>query len=152
MEQDNTSSDLFSEMSIDAMGKQYIRSLASWAMVTVVVAVIGYVLNILELFKEKPVAYNSAEGFGRLPAAFGQSSLFSVFFGIAIGILVNFFLFRFATLAKAGVDGHDQQKLTSSFTNLKAYFMACSIILIIIFVFFLLIFSVLGARWGSVAG
>lgn len=149
MEQDNRSSNLFNEMSIDAMGKQYIRSLASWAMVIVVVAVISYVLNILELFKSKPVSYSSAEGFGGFSQTIGQSNGFSVFFGIAIGVLINFFLYRFATLAKAGIEGHDQQKLNSSFNNLKAYFMACSIILIIIFVFCLLVFAVLGARLGT---
>lgn len=150
MEQDNRSSNLFNEMSIDAMGKQYIRSLASWAMVIVVVAVIGYIINILELFKAKPVSYSRMEGFGGFAQGLSGSNAFSVFFGIVIGGLINFFLFRFASLAKAGIDGHDQQKLTSSFNNLKAYFMACSIMLIIIFVFCLLAFSVIFTQAGSI--
>ncbi|MBO9660761.1 MAG: hypothetical protein J7527_18205 [Chitinophagaceae bacterium] len=150
MEQENRSSDLFNEMSIDGMAKQYIRSIASWAMVIVVVAVIGYVLEILDFLRAKP-EYSSSdvEGFGGFTRAMGSSSAFSVFFGIAIGLLINYFLFRFASQAKAALDAHDQFKLNSSFNNLKAYFMACSIILIIVFVFVLLIFMVVGARFGS---
>ncbi|MCG2615694.1 hypothetical protein LZZ85_15445 [Terrimonas sp. NA20] len=149
MEQDNRSSDLFNEMSIDGMGKQYIRSIASWAMVMVVVAVIGYVIEILDFLRDKPSDGRRVEGFGGLTEAMGNSSAFSVFFGIAIGLLINFFLFRFASQAKAGLDGHDQWKLNSSFSNLKAYFMACSIILIIVLVFMLLVFVVVGARFGT---
>jgi hypothetical protein len=149
MEQDNRSSDLFNEMSIDGMGKQYLRSIASWAMVIVVVAVIGYIMEILDFFRAKPEYSSRIEGFGGLTRAMGNSTAFSVFFGIAIGLLINYFLFRFASQAKAGLDGHDQWKLNSSFSNLKAYFMACSIILIIVLVFFLLIFVVVGARFGT---
>jgi flagellar biosynthesis protein FlhB len=149
MEQENRSSDLFNEMSLDGMAKQYIRSIASWAMVIVVVAVIGYVLDIFDYLRVKPEYSRASEGLGGFTRAMGNSTAFSVFFGIAIGLLVNYFLFRFASQAKAALDEHDQLKLNASFSNLKAYFMACSIILIILFVFVLLIFMVIGARFGS---
>ena len=146
-EQQNQSSDLFNEMGIDPMAKQYIRSMASWAMVIVVVAVIGYVLSIIDLFRTKTVPFSRSEGFDMgFTQRIGGSDMFGTFFSIAIGLLVNFFLFRFATQAKAGVDGLDQSALNKSFSNLKAYFMACSIILIIVFVLVLLAVLVTGAR------
>lgn len=148
MEQENQSSDLFSELGFDPMAKQYIRSMASWAMVIVVVSVIGYILTIIDLFREKaPATFNRAEGFdvGFTEKAGGSEVLTSLF-SIAIGLLINFFLYRFARQAKAGVDGMSQSELNGSFSNLKAYFMACSIILIIAFVLILLATMVVGTR------
>jgi hypothetical protein len=147
METENKSTDIFgNEMPVDAMAKQYIRSMASWAMVIVVTAVIGYVLNVIDLFRAKPVG-SRTEGFGMdFTPKFGASEVFSTVFFILIGLLINFFLYRFATLARAGVEGLDQVKLNRSFSNLKAFFMACTIVLIIIFVYVLLAAVVLGAR------
>ncbi len=148
MEQENQSSDLFGGLGFDPMAKQYIRSMASWAMVIVVVSVIGYVLSIIDLFREKtPAAFNRAEGFDMgFTERTGGSEIFTSLFSIAIGLLVNFFLYRFARQAKAGVDGMSQSELNGSFSNLKAYFMACSIILIIVFVLVLLATVVMGTR------
>ncbi|RYG50656.1 MAG: hypothetical protein EOO01_10215 [Chitinophagaceae bacterium] len=146
-EQQNQSSDLFNDMGIDPMAKQYIRSMASWAMIIVVVAVIGYVLSILDLFRAKKVSFSRSEGFDMgFAQRLGGSDMFGTFFSIAIGLLVNYFLFRFATQAKSAVDGLDQSGLNKAFGNLKGYFMACSIILIIIFVLLLLAVLVAGAR------
>ena len=147
MQYENNSPDLFNnEMEFDPMAKQYIRSMAGWAMIIVVVAVIGYVLNILELFGRHS-RYAGAEGFDMgFSRNTGSSDTFSTVFFVIIGLLINFFLFRFATQARAAVDGLDQSKLNSSFNNLKAYFMACSIVLIIVFVYVLLIAVVFGAR------
>jgi len=61
-------------------------------------------------------------------------------------LLINFFLYRFARQARTGIDGLSQPALNSSFSNLKAYFMATSIILLIVFVLFLLFAIVVGTR------
>jgi uncharacterized membrane protein len=146
-EQEKQSSDLFSEMELDPMAKQYIRSMASWAMIIVVVSVIGYVLTIIDLFRAKPIVNSRSEGFDMgIAERMGGSDIFASLFSIAIGLLINFFLFRFATQARAGVEGSDQSQLNKSFGNLKAYFMACSIILIIVFVLVVLFAVVFGAQ------
>ena len=49
MEQQN--SELFSdEIKIDETGKNHILGLASWAMLIVIVSVLGYVLDLLDAF------------------------------------------------------------------------------------------------------
>jgi uncharacterized membrane protein len=145
-EQEKQSSDLFSEMTLDPMTRQYIRSMASWAMVIVVVSVTGYVVSIIDLFRSKPITSTRSEGFDMgIAERMGGSDIFASLFSIAIGLLINFFLFRFATQARAGVDHSDQVQLNKSFSNLKAYFMACSIILIIVFVLVVLFAVVFGS-------
>lgn len=148
MEQENQSSDLFGDLRIDPMAKQYLRSMASWSMVIVTVAVIGYVLSIIDLFREKrPASFSRAEGFDMgVAERSGGSEIFTTLFSVAIGLLINYFLYRFARQVKTGVEGLSQSELNSSFSNLKAYFMACSIILIIVFVMALLVAMVLGTR------
>lgn len=145
MERENKSSDIFStEMPLDTMARQHIRSIASWGMVIVVTTVIGYVLSIVELFREQPApALKRSEGFDLdLADKLGASSMFSSLLVIAIGLLVNYFLFRFATQTRAGLDGFDQEKLNAGFRNLKSYFMAFTIVLIIVFVCVLLLGTV----------
>jgi len=148
IEQEKQSSDLFGDLTIDPMAKQYLRSMSGWAMVIVVVSVIGYALSIIDLFRGKrPASFNRAEGFNMsFTESASGSEVFSSLLSIAIGLLINYFLYRFARQAKAGVEGLSQSELNSSFGNLKAYFMACSIILIIAFVLLLLAAMVLGTR------
>ena len=136
MEQQNQS-DLFTELSFDHTARQHLRSLASWAMVLVVLAVIGYLISLVGIFNPPKQIDPTFEGFdtGYFNRKNGK---FWTILGIAVGLLINFFLFRFATMAKAGVDGYDQVKMSGSFNNLKAFFMAMAIVLIVIFVIFLL--------------
>ena len=146
-ELDNQQSDLFGGLGFDPMAKQYIRSMAGWAMVIVTVSVIGYLLNIAELFRDPKPDPNRPEGFDTgIMEKMGASDVFMTIFLIAIGLLINFFLYRFARQARTGIDGLSQPALNSSFSNLKAYFMATSIILLIVFVLFLLFAIVVGTR------
>jgi uncharacterized membrane protein len=149
----NQQSDLFNEMGVDPMARQYIRSMASWAMIIVVTAVLGYIVSVIDLFRAKPAQINSAEGFGfEMTQSSDSADYFGTFFSIAIGLLINFFLYRFASQSRAAVDQLDQQKLNNGFGNLKAYFMACSIILIIVFVMLLLGGLLIGIRAISPQG
>jgi len=132
-------SDLFaSEIKIDAAAKEHIRGLASWAMVIVVVAVFGYVLNILELIMQpnEPVV-TQAEGFS---ASFlsGQKSIGGTVITIMLGLAINYFLYRFASTAVASINGLSQEKFSNSFRNLRIWF-AITTILMILFLLLLLI-------------
>lgn len=137
MEQENK--DLFEGISIDPNAKQSLVSMAKWAMIIVVVAVIGYVISIITLFKDDPLAaYRRKEGFESF-VNLGGDTTFSVFFSIAIGLLINFFLYRFATLAKSGVMSHNEEKIAGAFKSLKVYFAIMTIILILVFLFVLIV-------------
>lgn len=156
MQQENTSEDIFSNSGIelDEMAKQYIRSMASWAMIMVVIAVIGYAFNIIELFRVKQVTSNRIEGFDgaftETASAGSSTAIVSTLVSIVVGLVINYFLFRFARQSRLAVDAHDQQKLNSGIANLKNYFMACSVVLIIVFVYFLFMGLVFGTAGKAI--
>ncbi len=131
---------LFGELSFDATAKQHIRSMASWAMTVVTVAVIGYIISLVDLFMYREVAVSTrSEGFDFSFGLTGSNMITSII-AVLVGLLINYFLFRFASQAKSGLDGLNQAQLNSSFNNLKTYFMIISVFLIIVFVLVLLVF------------
>ena len=135
MEQRNP--DLFTELTFDQQAKEHIRSIATWAMTIVVVAVISYGITIIEVLNRNGIDIRRSEGFDIKDVVMNQS-VSGVLISVGLGLLINFFLFRFATLAKSAVNGLDQRKLISGFNNLKVYFIILSVIMIIFFVFILL--------------
>lgn len=134
--QDENQVHLFNDLEFDTNAKQHINSIASWAMVIVVTAVISYLINILQLFS-KPEAVVRSEGF-EFSAGISGTNTFSSVIGIIIGLLINYFLYRFASLARVGVNSLDQGSLSKSFSSLKSYFVITTVILIIVFVIILL--------------
>jgi hypothetical protein len=136
MEQQN---DLFSqEIKIDGTAKMHIRSLASWAMVIVVVTVFGYVLNILELVisPNEPVV-TQTEGF---TASFlsEEKSVGGTIITIMIGLVINYFLYRFAGGIVSSINGMSPEKFNSSFRNLKIYFAITTIIMTLLLLILLI--------------
>ena len=144
--QEENQPDLFTDISIDHTAKQHILSIASWAMIMVVVAVIGYVLSIFQLFAAPKQLAVRSEGFDMTTAFTGDSISFT-FGGIIIGLLINFFLYRFASMARNGVNNLNQDALNKSFNSLKIYFVIMSAILILVFAACLLI--VVGAALNA---
>jgi hypothetical protein len=100
--------------------------------------VIGYVIAIIRTLMPKTRVVQS-EGFG-VSVSTGQN-LVSVIFVIIIGLLVNYFLYQFASLTRKGVNGMSQTDLNAGFYNLKIYFVIISV-LVIIFLAFVLLFLV----------
>jgi hypothetical protein len=143
--QEENQSNLFKDIEIDHAVKERIRSMATWAMVVVAVAVIGYAITLLQLFGGKEKKVMRTEGFD-FSMSFGTSGFAGGIITVLIGLLINYFLFRFASQARNGLDGLSQRQLNSSFNNLKVYFMATSIIMIIVFVIVLLSALVVGAK------
>jgi hypothetical protein len=136
MEQD-TENSLF-DLSIDETAKDHLRRICSWTMIIVITAVIGYVIAIIRTLMPKTRVVQS-EGFG-VSVSTGQN-LVSVIFVIIIGLLVNYFLYQFASLTRKGVNGMSQTDLNAGFYNLKIYFVIISV-LVIIFLAFVLLFLV----------
>lgn len=131
MQQENQSN-IFTNINIDHEARQYIRTMATWAMIAVVVAVIGYVLSIVELVSPRQMQSIRSEGFNSFFLEMRGTNVASSVVMIIIGLVVNYFLYRFSVLARRGVDGMHQQSLNSGFANLKFYFMIASILSIIV--------------------
>ena len=119
--------------------------MANWAMVMVVVAVIGYAITLLRLLGGNEKKVSRSEGLD-ISMSFGTSGFTGSLISILVGLLINYFLFRFASQARSGLEGLNQRQLNSSFNNLKVYFMATSIIMIIVFAIVLLSTLIVGAK------
>jgi small-conductance mechanosensitive channel len=144
MEQQNTGQDLFNDLSFDQTAKQHLRTAATSAMTIVVVAVIGYALAIFQLATHKQILGRASEGFDLRNMYMTRDSVTGAAISIAIGLLINFFLYRFASQTKSAIEGLNKRQLISGFNSLKAYFVILSVIMIIVFVV-LLLASVYGA-------
>jgi hypothetical protein len=130
-------SNLFSDVTIDETAKRNIAGIASWAMVIVVVAVIGYVLDIVGLFTKEADVVEQSGGL-RSALTMGGGDAVGVVIGIIVGVLINYFLYRFATLSRSSLSSHSQPELADSFRNLRIYFAITTVIMIIGLLFILL--------------
>ena len=130
--QDDNQGHLFTELGFDHTARQHILSIASWAMIVVVVSVIGYILNLVQIVTGAKEAVPQSEGFGMVDV-FAANNTTSSVISIIIGLLINFFLYRFASMARSGINELNQDQLNRSFNNLKFYFVTVSVILIVVF-------------------
>lgn len=132
-------SSLFSdELKIDDTAKSHIRGMASWAMIMVVVAVIGYVLSILQaIVGDKQEVLTQSEGFTSSILS-SEKSMSGVIISILVGLFINYFLFRFATDANRSVNSMNQELFSKSIRNLKIYFAVLSILMILALLFVLI--------------
>jgi uncharacterized membrane protein len=143
--QPENESRLFTDLELDPAARSHIRSMARWAMITVACSVVSYVISLISAFNASHRTVARTEGFDYLPMKMaGSSTIGTAIISVAVGLLINYFLFRFASQARAGVEGLSQQQLNRSFNNLKSYFMATSIIIIIVFIVALLAIMLLG--------
>lgn len=146
MQQDNQGS-IFNDLEFDQVARQHIRTIAQWGMIIVILAVIGYAINLFQAFTANPYEQLAQqEGFGQLFQRFSGTNKGSTIFFVILGLLIHFFLFRFCTQAKRAVDLSDAASLGSSFASLKGYFMIQAIIVIILF-----LLALLGIMIGGLA-
>jgi hypothetical protein len=141
MEQHDPESSLF-DLSINETAKDHLKKIASWALVIVICAVVGYILNIIKVAQPHR-SISQSEGFG-VTVTTGPG-IGGVILGILIGLLINYFLFQFANLTKKGVNGMSQPDLNAGFYNLRIYFMIVGILVIIAVIIFFLAILVVGS-------
>ena len=145
--QEENQTHLFEDISFDQTARQHLRNIIKWSMIIVVVSVTGYVISLVQVFFSRPDTMPSAEGFVRELALTGEDT-FSTILSVIVGLAVNFFLYRFASNAKAALDGMDQNKLGKSFGNLKSYFIIMAVLFIIAFAAIILVVSVFAVNPG----
>jgi hypothetical protein len=122
--------DNFFHISFDNSSRESLRKIAIWARVCAICAFLGYLIALLFAFFGKSPAEN-AEGMG-FGAAMGRGSLIAgAFISAIIGGAINYFLYKFAVDAKAGIENMDQVKLNEGLSSFKTYFKIVGIILLI---------------------
>jgi small-conductance mechanosensitive channel len=141
-DQNQNSGDIFPEnLQIDEKARQHLTAIATWCIVIVVTALIGYALNVAELLMSKGAAPIQTEGFTfKLDT---RQSPGGVLIGLIIGLALNYFLFRFATQTQKAISGFDQDKLNNGFSNLKNYFIFLSVLMILFCLLMLLVIPAL---------
>lgn len=143
MQQDH-SSDIFNELKFDATSRQYIRSMAVWAIIMVAVAVIGYIVSVFEVLITPVKTGGRMEGFDT-GLGFGNIEIVFTIASVVIGLVIYFFLFSFARQARNGVDSLNQEQLSKSFGHLKTYFAISSVFILIGILAILLVLVIIGA-------
>jgi hypothetical protein len=126
--------ELSDKLSFDFNAREHLRSIASWAKIIVITSVIGYLFSLIQVFfTEPPKAPRATEGFdSTLPIEAASSPVWTIV-SIAIGLVVNFFLFRFAAQTRIALTKYDQKELGAGFNNLKNYFIIVSIMVLVMF-------------------
>lgn len=139
-----TSGELF-EFGFDEQSKATLKAIGKWTRITAIVAFISYGLSIVTAILAPNVA---ASGNSMLVGAEFTGSIIGTIITVAVGVIINVFLWRFAKEIVEGITVGSQSKIESAFGNLKTYFQIIGIIVIIVlvlFVFFFLFAVILGA-------
>lgn len=138
MQQENNES-LFEEIEFDHVARQHILGICQWGMIVVVLAVVGYAISIVQALTMTELE-RAARDSGFQSYFSSSSSIVGMVLTIGMGLLINFFLFRFCTQAKKATELQDGAALGRSFGNLKSYFMIMGILAIVFAALFVFAF------------
>jgi heme/copper-type cytochrome/quinol oxidase subunit 2 len=138
----------FFNISLDAGMRAQIRQAAVWAKICTLCAFIGYGISlIVALFGQEAELADTSESVGNMVRA---GRIGTILISVIIGGIVNYFLYRFAVATIKGMNDLDTIKTNEGFNNLRVYFKACGILLIIILslaaLFMVVVFASLGGR------
>ncbi|HTQ28764.1 MAG TPA: hypothetical protein VMI35_11570 [Puia sp.] len=143
----------FFDISFDNSSREHIKTIATWARIMAICAFAGYVLVLIVAFfgKLKRTEIIDAEGYTRITTSSRAGTILATLIAVAIGSLLNYFLYRFSVAAKEGVTGMNQLKLNEGLGELKTYFKILGILLIIGLSAFVIaiLFAILATGMGS---
>lgn len=147
MENQDQRSDVFG-LQFDEPAKSSIKTMAVWAMITVVTTLLGIVISFVEYFKARNQVNSFADesdfggGFSTLA---NTTTLVSVVISTLISLLLCYFLYQFSTRSKSGIDGMNPAELNQGFAGLKNYFLTTAILIIIVMAFMLIAMLFVGS-------
>lgn len=130
-----------------------ILSAAKIAGIAAIISLGGSLAGILAtLTRPLPAGPAAQEGFSKddMQQLMQGSTYISAFISLAISVLAFYFLFRFSSLAKAGIADNNPVKLTTGLQSLASYFKIWGIIMFLIIALFVL--SLVGGMLGTAFG
>lgn len=136
---DNQNQSLFS-LRINENTKMHLRGAAVVAGVAAIFSLVSSILKLVTAFMDKgKTTTGYTEGFGqsRLSTDSG-TSIGGAIFGLIISILLFYFLNRFSSQVKTGLNGNNQELVNSGLGGLSGYMITIGIIFIILLVFVLI--------------
>jgi len=137
----------FFNISFDEATRAQIKQAAVWAKVMTLCAFAGYaVVLVVAIFGQSAYPADS-EG---LVSYARTGNMVTVILTVGLGVLINYFLYRFAVATAKGMDNMDSIKTNEGFNNLRRYFKIYGILIIIGLCFVVLaIFTGIAAGLGS---
>lgn len=127
-------------MQFDENAKASVTTMTKWAMVIVITSLVGFVLDIINYFKQKSEfdtisETQDIEGGSSLVNTITTTGLIVIIVSILVGLLITYFLYQFAVKTKKGIDTLSPYEVNVGFTNFKNYFVVFGILFIIAIVF-----------------
>ena len=81
---------LFNDLEFDNIARTHIRSMAQWAMVVAILAVVGYVISLIQAFTAPELpSIQQSEGFGNIFMGLERQSIPFTILSVAIGLLLD---------------------------------------------------------------
>ena len=122
--------DNFFNIAFDPATRAQIRQAAVWAKICTLCAFIGYVVALVVVFFGQDYSVQTEEG-ARVGNFMRVGTILGALLTTALGVIINYFLYRFATSTARGMDSLDNVKTNEGFNNLRIYFKIYGILLII---------------------
>lgn len=136
--------DNFFSVAFDENTRRHIRTAAQWARIVALCAFIGYAISLVVVFFGR--VSETVEYGGYTTRSSRAGSIIGALIATVIGVIINFFLYRFADSTVKGMDAMDSIRSNDGFNNLRIYFKIYGIIIIIVLSFIVLgvIFFLIG--------
>lgn len=125
-------------ISLEGNTRELLLTAATWARIIAIVAFVSAGLSVLNAIIGKP-------------GISGAASIFSIMIALimaAITVVINLFLYRFATNSTESLSNMSQVQFNEGIGNLKTYFKILGIIIIIVLAIIALIFIFVGLGRG----
>jgi hypothetical protein len=134
MENQYTNTSLF-DLSITDNVKTQLKGAASWAGIAAILSLASTIISIILQFAGAGSSpkIRSTEGFNETTVAQVQIGALIVSSLISLGLtgLLFYFLYRFASLTKKGLDNNDQEMVSNGLGGLSSYFITMGVLFIL---------------------
>jgi hypothetical protein len=130
--------DNFFNIAFDAATRAQVKQAAVWAKVCALSAFIGYSIALVVAIFAQQDDTTETQVF-RIGVFFQSNSLVGVVITTLTGVIINYFLYRFAAATARGMDAMDNVRTNEGFNNLRIYFKICGILLIVALSFLVLV-------------
>jgi hypothetical protein len=147
MDNQNTNQSLFA-LRVTENTKVQLRGAAVVAGVAAILSLINSILGLIHSFldRNKTTIEYHYEGFNRTASAGKTNSIAGAIITLIISILLFYFLNKFSSQTKAGLDANNQQIVNNGLSGLSAYLVTIGILLIICLAFVVLAIAAVGSK------
>lgn len=146
MENQNTNKSLF-DLSFNENAKTQLRGAAGWAGIAAIFSLVSTALSFIRAIMGRSSTRTEYkfEGFSQTKMGVEKSeNMVSIVISLIVTFLLFYFLNRFSSQAKAGLNSNNQQLVNNGLGNLSSYFVTIGILVIICLALFLFVIVLRG--------